>query len=1503
MKKVIAIIFVFFLSFGLFSFVDNSIAWAEEITGGTNYENAPLLTEETTSVVVTVKQFWNDMGQEMYAPLGRIFKFKPSESGVYTITTAGIEDDTNTFCFTVDEAGEPYNKNIYYYDNIIKFNHKLEGLVAGETYYISIDARSRYSTNYTISFDRPLMSSSAESNDATLSGITVDNIAVTNFDSANTTYDLGLTTKSSIEINAITNDPNAAVSGDISAQDLSIGQNTFILTVTAEDGTTTKDYIINIIREQITIDPIEDIKVDRLEESLPRVYVRDKSGQIVDGKVVKYTCDELSDYATIFSSDRCIYFNEDIPVGTYEVTVSLEDNSAEPITFNIIIRSSIVLSPDHTELVKDGTEKNFIVPLPEVTVLDAEGNPALDADGNLLKEKCRPVGADFMDYIVGEPTENDFYISKSIPLGAYALRYGIPTEKLVSKDFKIIIRNPSITYTAGEGGSITGDIIQSVAPGENGTEVTAVPETGYKFVKWSDGETKASRTDTNITSDINLTAEFAENGKVSEVTIDKPWDGSTLQASVEAKLSGNPVTDITTLNITAGELTDADVMWITNNLENLTILNIIGATIFTDETLPEYAFSKYNYGSVYTKLAKLEKVTIDIDDSKIIKFSNFAFVNCGKLTNVNLPNVTEFGSDAFANCGALTSVNLPKVTQFGDSAFNGCTKAISMTLGAKPPTINDFGSYIPEGDPIIIVPESVKGTYDEADSSNDDGYWYQWKIETIDETPPTVTEVTMESNNADKTLAKVGDTITLNITASEAIQEPTVSIAQNAAVVSDAGDEDASTWEATYTMQSKDTEEAIRFTLDFKDLAGNSAEQVTAVTSRSTVPFDKTAPTVTNYSPVNGVTDVALDSNVEIIFGENIEKGTGNIKIFRANDGSVTEIIYAASDKVSVMGAKATINPENDLANGTEYYVQIENGSFIDEAGNAYVGISDKTTWSFTTGAQPDTQVPTIESFSPAKGATEVAIDSNLEIIFGENIEKGTGNINIFRANDGSVTEIIYAAGDKVSVMGSKAVIDPESDLEYETEYYVQIENGSFIDEAGNAYLGISNKTTWSFKTISQNNSTGGSSNKGNSDSGNKENIKVKVNGQTQTGLGQAQTQIKNGQIVTIVKVNGQKLKQKLEQEGQGPTVTIPVQNQRGIVVGKLNGQMVKTMEENAAVLEISTDKAGYILPAKQIKIDQVSKALGQQVSLKDIIVEVEVGETPKEMVKVVENTASKDNFTLVVPPVDFTVKCTHRDQTIEVKGFSNYVARIIAIPDGVDHNKITTGLITYPDGTTCHVPTKIIQIEGIYYAKINSLTNSTYTVIWNTKNYQDVKEHWAQAVCNEMGARKVVEGTTEEMFSPDQQVTRLTFTQAIVRALGIGEKGTQCKFTDVDQNKPYFGAVATGCEYSLVGGYEDDTFRAFNNVTREEAAALLVRAMKIAGLKTDYTEIELQQELNRFVDEEEIGAWAREVVAICVKNDMIVGNERGEFMPQEKMTRAQLAAIMMRMLQKAELI
>ena len=67
----------------------------------------------------------------------------------------------------------------------------------------------------------------------------------------------------------------------------------------------------------------------------------------------------------------------------------------------------------------------------------------------------------------------------------------------------------TLSYTAGEGGEVTGQLTQNVKYTKDGTEVVAKPAVGYRFVRWSDNNsTSPSRIDYNVSDHVEATAIF-----------------------------------------------------------------------------------------------------------------------------------------------------------------------------------------------------------------------------------------------------------------------------------------------------------------------------------------------------------------------------------------------------------------------------------------------------------------------------------------------------------------------------------------------------------------------------------------------------------------------------------------------------------------------------------------------------------------------------------------------------------------------------------------------------------------------------------------------------------------------------------------------------------------------------------------------------------------------------------------------------------------------------------
>ena len=129
------------------------------------------------------------------------------------------------------------------------------------------------------------------------------------------------------------------------------------------------------------------------------------------------------------------------------------------------------------------------------------------------------------DYIRSDGPEQEygvFYRSTSSGINGN-LRIGSLTKPAGEADFGLLeygagetdspcgVKEPAIvfsTYTAGAGGSISGNTSQTTLTGEAGTSVTAIADSGYVFTSWSDGSTAASRGAEAQSSNLSVTANF-----------------------------------------------------------------------------------------------------------------------------------------------------------------------------------------------------------------------------------------------------------------------------------------------------------------------------------------------------------------------------------------------------------------------------------------------------------------------------------------------------------------------------------------------------------------------------------------------------------------------------------------------------------------------------------------------------------------------------------------------------------------------------------------------------------------------------------------------------------------------------------------------------------------------------------------------------------------------------------------------------------------------------------
>lgn len=113
---------------------------------------------------------------------------------------------------------------------------------------------------------------------------------------------------------------------------------------------------------------------------------------------------------------------------------------------------------------------------------------------------------------------------------------------------------------------------------------------------------------------------------------------------------------------------------------------------------------------------------------------------------------------------------------------------------------------------------------------------------------------------------------------------------------------------------------------------------------------------------------------------------------------------------------------------------------------------------------------------------------------------------------------------------------------------------------------------------------------------------------------------------------------------------------------------------------------------------------------------------------------------------------------------------------------------------------------------------------------FTDTSNHWANKYVN--AAKNYLTGYSDGSYRPDQAATREDVTVAMVRLKGYDlsevDYSYLSKFDDVESVSNYAkGYVAVAVQNNLISGFEDNTFRGQDTLTRAEAATLLYRAFQ----------------------------------------------------------------------------
>lgn len=159
-----------------------------------------------------------------------------------------------------------------------------------------------------------------------------------------------------------------------------------------------------------------------------------------------------------------------------------------------------------------------------------------------------------------------------------------------------------------------------------------------------------------------------------------------------------------------------------------------------------------------------------------------------------------------------------------------------------------------------------------------------------------------------------------------------------------------------------------------------------------------------------------------------------------------------------------------------------------------------------------------------------------------------------------------------------------------------------------------------------------------------------------------------------------------------------------------------------------------------------------------------------------------------------------------------------------------------------------------------------------------DISNHWAESNIQKFIDAGVINGYEDNTFRPNNNMTRAEFATILSKLLDGPSVPTEHRYSDVPETAWYFDAVQKLCTLQIVS--VDEKFNPQNNITREQVMVMLARAMRLNANDTSV--------VNKFSDADKISDYALNAVAAFVENGYTNGYEDGTLKPKNNITRAE---------------
>ena len=158
--------------------------------------------------------------------------------------------------------------------------------------------------------------------------------------------------------------------------------------------------------------------------------------------------------------------------------------------------------------------------------------------------------------------------------------------------------------------------------------------------------------------------------------------------------------------------------------------------------------------------------------------------------------------------------------------------------------------------------------------------------------------------------------------------------------------------------------------------------------------------------------------------------------------------------------------------------------------------------------------------------------------------------------------------------------------------------------------------------------------------------------------------------------------------------------------------------------------------------------------------------------------------------------------------------------------------------------------------------------------------------------------GTSKTLFSPHGTAMRGMMATILWRMEGSPVPKGKNSFTDVEAGKWYADAITWTAENDIFAGYGKDKFGPDDPITREQLAAIFYRYADYKGY-----DLTVKGDLDKFKDADKITDYAKTAMQWAVGSGLVKGKSGNLLDPQGTATRAEIAAMLHRFIEKYELV